>query len=397
MMKSGGGGMNPITLIRSANVKAKLSHYDENGRPLNLAMSVRDGQPLDIPVFLRGELDRPSQVASRGFPEVIDGVSVDSIREGSGRLELAQWITDEKHPLTARVMANRVWQHLFGNGLVATPDNFGTTGTPPSHPELLDHLALSLIEHGWSIKSLIRQIVTSRAYQMDTRADDHNLAIDPDNVYVWHQTRRRLPAESIRDSILVASGAFDPVPPVGSPVTRLGDGQTRVLDRNLYETQALMPQRQSGMFSALRSRMQGSGGYGNEPSLETKPNTRSVYLPVIRDRTDPVLDAFDFPDASLVTGKRDTTTVASQSLFLMNSDFVIEQADTMAKTILRSSTSIDARIENAFLRTLSRLPRNDELAATKHFLSQVDSSDDAQAWSAVCQSLLATAEFRHTQ
>lgn len=398
MMNRGGAGrMNPITMIRSTNVKAKLSHYDENGRPLNLAMSVRDGQPLDIPIFLRGELDRPSQLIPRGFPEVIDGPSIDTIRNGSGRLELAQWITDKQHPLTARVMANRVWQHLFGNGLVTTPDNFGTTGKPPSHPELLDHLALSLIDHDWSIKSLIRQIVTSRAYQMDTRADDHNLSIDPDNVYLWRQTRRRLPAESIRDSILVASGAFDRVPPVGSPVTRFGDGQTRVLDRDLSGTQSPMSQPQSGMLAALRNRMQSDGGFGSAPSLETKPNTRSVYLPVIRDRTDQVLDAFDFPDASLVTGKRDATTVASQSLFLMNSAFVIEHADTMAKNILRSSTSKHTRIKDAFLRTLSRQPRSDELAAANQFLSQFLGSDELQAWSALCQSLLSTAEFRHTR
>jgi hypothetical protein len=138
------------------------------------------------------------------------------------------------------------------------------------------------------------------------------------------------------------------------------------------------------------------GMMGNAPSLETKPNTRSVYLPIIRDRIDPTLDAFDFPDASMVTGKRDTTTVASQSLYLMNSDFVMKQADIMANTITRSALSTDQRIELAFLRSLSRRPRSDELAMAQRFLQGCD-YDNSQAWSQLCQSLFATAEFRHTR
>ena len=397
MKRMGGGGMNPITLIRSTNVKAKLSHYDQNGKPLKLAMSVRDGQPIDIPVFLRGELNRPSQTAVRSFPQVIEGPKNETIREGSGRLELAHWLTDPAHPLTARVMANRVWQHLFGVGIVSTPDNFGTTGNPPSHPELLDHLALSLIDQDWSIKSLIRQIVSSRAYQMGTDANAHQLQIDPDNVLVWRQTRRRLPAESIRDSILLASGSLDPVPPIGSPVTRFGDGQARVLDRD----GSAMAQLGGGMLGGgmfgggrLGAGMM-EGMMGNAPSLETKPNTRSVYIPIIRDRIDSTLDAFDFPDASMVTGKRDTTTVASQSLYLMNSDFVMKQADIMANNVMRSAQSTEQRIELAFLRSLSRRPRTDELAMAKRFLESGDK--DPKAWSQLCQSLFATAEFRHTR
>lgn len=397
MKRMGGGGMNPITLIRSTNVKAKLSHYDQNGKPLKLAMSVRDGQPIDIPVFLRGELNRPSQTAARSFPQVIEGPKNETIREGSGRLELAHWLTDPAHPLTARVMANRVWQHLFGVGIVSTPDNFGTTGNPPSHPELLDHLALSLIDQDWSIKSLIRQIVSSRAYQMGTDANAHQLQIDPDNVLVWRQTRRRLPAESIRDSILLASGSLDPVPPIGSPVTRFGDGQARVLDRD----GSAMAQLGGGMLGGgmfgggrLGAGMM-EGMMGNAPSLETKPNTRSVYIPIIRDRIDSTLDAFDFPDASMVTGKRDTTTVASQSLYLMNSDFVMKQADIMANNVMRSAQSTEQRIELAFLRSLSRRPRTDELAMAKRFLESGDK--DPKAWSQLCQSLFATAEFRHTR
>lgn len=372
------GGGNPATAIVTATTKAKLSHYRDDGTPLNLAMCVREGQSVDVPMLIRGELDRPTEAVPRGLPEIFSHENADSIARGSGRLELADWITDPDHPLTSRVMANRVWQHLFGAGLVTSPDNFGTTGSPPSHPRLLDHLATSLVDGGWSIKSLIRQIVSSDAYQMSSVGDTANAAIDPDNVFVWRQNAKRLPAESIRDSILVAAGTLDLVPPVGSPVTRFGDGQTRVLDR---------PSRP----------MMGYGGFASGPSLETKPNTRSVYIPILRDRIDPMLDAFDFPDASLVTGRRDTTTIASQSLYFMNDDAVIENADAMAARVLKRSDDMNERIEYAFLCALSRRPTTDEMDILESYVRSSGQVDRPEVWSAVCQSLMATAEFRYAK
>lgn len=376
------GGGNPAmsiaATVATATTKAKLSHYRDDGTPLNLAMCVREGQPVDLPMLIRGEMDRPSAVVRRGLPQIFTDENSDAILRGSGRLELAQWMTDPNHPLTSRVMANRVWQHLFGVGLVTSPDNFGTTGSPPSHPLLLDHLATSLVDGGWSIKSLIREIVSTEAYRMSSANEATNMAIDPDNVHVWRQNAKRLPAESIRDSILVAAGTFDPVPPVGSPVTRFGDGQTRVLDR---------PSRP----------MMGYRGVASGPSLEPKPNTRSVYLPVLRDRIDPMLDAFDFPDASLVTGRRDATTIASQSLYFMNDDAVIKNADAMATRVLDHSDEVGQRIRFAFLCALSRRPTADEIRILESYVRSSGQIDRPEVWSAVCQSLMATAEFRYAR
>ncbi len=366
-----------ITIV-TATTKAKLSHYRDDGTPLNLAMCVREGQPIDLPMLIRGEVDRPTEAIPRGLPEIFSDQNDDAIGRGSGRLQLADWITTANQPLTSRVIANRVWQHLFGAGIVTSPDNFGTTGSPPSHPELLDHLATSLVDGGWSIKSLIRQIVSSNAYQQNSRNNADHAAIDPDNVFVWRQNAKRLPAESVRDSILVAAGTFDPVPPVGSPVTRFGEGQTRVLDRP------------SRPMMGYRDAVSG-------PSIEPKPNTRSVYMPVIRDRIDPMLDAFDFPDASLVTGRRDTTTVASQSLYFMNDDAVIKNADAMASRVLKHSGEMNSRIEYAFLCALSRHPTADEVSILERYVRSSGQNDRPDVWSAVCQSLMATAEFRYAR
>ena len=131
------------------------------------------------------------------------------IGQGSGRLELADWLASPENPLTARVLVNRVWLHLFGRGLVPTPDNFGAAGQPPSHPELLDHLAVTFMENGWSVKTLIRQLVLSRAYQLDSRFDARDNEVDPDNVLVWRMSKHRLEAEAVRDAMLAVSGQLD--------------------------------------------------------------------------------------------------------------------------------------------------------------------------------------------
>lgn len=392
------GTNNVGAVILTATTKSKLSHYDDDGSPRRLAMCVRDGQAMDMPMFLRGELERPADVVPRGFPAVITGPAISKVDAGSGRRELADWITDPQHPLTARVMANRVWQHLFGRGLVATPDNFGTTGTPPSHPELLDYLARSLRDEGWSMKTFIRTVVRSRAYRMASDADDAATGVDPDNVYVSRQNRKRLTAESIRDSILIVSGQLNLQPPVGSPVTRLGEGQTRVLDRTVMRMGGGMNGGQSnGVMN--RGRMNGggrSGGYVATPSLAPRPGSRSVYIPVIRDRVDPILDAFDFPDASLVTGLRETTNVAAQSLFFLNDDFVIDSADRMAKELMSVPGDDRDRIQAAFLATLSRRPRASEIVACDAHMKSLsrEQRNPRVVWSQLCQSLMATAEFR---
>src|SRR5262249_5691221 len=187
----------------------QLTLYESDGTPRPLAMGVREGRrPTDSRVYTRGELDQPGETARRGFPQVLT-TEQPRIGRDSGRRELADWIASKDNPLTARVMVNRVWLHLVGRGLVPTPDNFGNSGLPPSHQALLDHLAVSFAEDGWSVKKLIRTVVLSHAYQLSSQRDEKNFEADPDNVLVWRMPKRRLEAESLRDTMLALGGKLD--------------------------------------------------------------------------------------------------------------------------------------------------------------------------------------------
>src|SRR5205823_1793452 len=175
------------------------------------------------PVYARGEIDKPGEKVPRGFLEVVS-TKRPAIKKGSGRLELAEWVASPDNPLTARVFVNRVWLHLFGRGLVPTPDNFGAAGQAPSHPELLDHLAVTFVEDGSSVKKLIRRLVLTQAYRRASTFDAGNNQVDPDNVYLWRMSKRRLDAEALRDGMLAVSGLLDLKAPEGSPVARGGEG-----------------------------------------------------------------------------------------------------------------------------------------------------------------------------
>ena len=228
----------------------------------------------------------------------------------SGRLELAEWLTSDRNPLTPRVMANRVWQHLFDQGLVQSVDNFGVTGDVPSHPELLDHLARRFVREGWSVKKLVRAIVLTRAYRLGF--GDHaeaNLAVDPANRLVWRHTPRRLDAEEIRDATLAASGKLDRTRPEGSPAQG-PEGHRAAQQR---------PDRP---------------GDRREGRASTH---RSVYLPLLRGLTPTSLEVFDFAEQGMVTGRRDTTTVATQALYLLNDPFVRRQSLDLAERLLSRS------------------------------------------------------------
>src|SRR6185312_6889282 len=222
----------------------------------------------DSPLYQRGEVDKPGEVVPRGVVRVVSR-RTPQIAEGSGRLELAEWLASKDNPLTARVMANRVWLHLFGRGLVPTPDNFGAAGQPPSHPELLDHLAVTFMADGWSVKKLIRRVVLSHAYQLGSASDPKCHEADPDNALVWRMTPRRLDAEALRDSVLAVSGLLNLTPPPGSVVARQGDGPTTGPRFGGPVTQAL-----------------------NDP----RNAKRSVYLPIVRDNLPEVLSLFDAAD-----------------------------------------------------------------------------------------------------
>ena len=338
-------------------------------------MGVRDKAfPSDGKLYVRGELTQPGEAVKRGFPQVMTREQP-GIRSGSGRLELANWIASADNPLTARVMANRVWGHLFGRGLVATPDNFGSTGQRPSHPELLDRLAVSFAEEGWSVKKLIRTIVLSRSYQLSTQFAAANNEIDPENALIWRGNRRRLEAEALRDAMLAVSGRLDLTPPTGTPLASRGEGTVLIAFR------------------------------GRPVDAYTNETYRSVYLPIVRDLLPESLSLFDFPDPTLVAGERATTTIPAQSLYLMNSSFVISQAEALAKRLLAADDDDAGRMTRAYLLCLSRPPSESERAAALAFVNRYEKTAAAEkttpgqarqaAWSALCQSLFACTEFSH--
>jgi hypothetical protein len=278
------------------------------------------------------------------------------------------------NPLTARVLANRVWLWLFGEGLVSSVDNFGATGEKPSHPELLDHLAIRLVELDWSVKDLIREITASRTYRMAATFDAADYEKDPENRSLWRARPRRLDAESLRDATLAVSGQIDLERPDGSVVATAGSG---FVGRNLPET-----------------------------IFETESPHRSVYLPIVRGAVPESLALFDFSDPSLTSGKREITTVPSQALYLMNSPFLLESADAFARLLYneRSLRGPDLARE-AFYRAFSRPPTEAEGAEAKAFIDQFLtaakskglSDDEARqlALTSFCQSLLSSAEFRY--
>ncbi len=353
---------------RRATLESQLAMYEADGTPKPLAMGVRDRTFVsDSKLYIRGELDQPGETVPRGLPQVL-ATRQPNIGEGSGRRELADFIASNDNPLTARVMANRVWLHLIGRGLVATPDNFGASGQRPSHPALLDHLALTFIDNGWSIKKLIRAIVLSRTYRLSSRFDDKNFEADPDNVLVWRMPKRRLEAEALRDSMLAVSGRLDITPPKGSPIERNGEGP-----------------------AGFRFRLRGPGG-----DETAQDNHRTVYLPILRDLVPEALTLFDFPDPSLIIGERPTTTVPAQSLYLMNNPFVIRQAEALAERLLAGPGDDAARLTRAYLLCYSRPPSEKELHNAQEFLADYGKKKPGRpAWAALCQALLASAEFSH--
>jgi len=372
-------GQPPVQFViinaQIGTLEKQLSNYHEDGTPKKLAMAVADRTiPRDSPIYQRGEPDKPGEIVPRGFLQVLPPGP--AIQSGSGRKELAEWVASKDNPLTARVMVNRVWLHLFGRGLVPTPDNFGTTGQPPSHPELLDYLAVSFMNHGWSIKSLIRQIVLSRTYQMSSHYHEANAATDPDNIYLWRMSPRRLDAEALRDAMLAVSGELDPKPTLGSPVSR-----------------------SEGPVQAFLLRSFG----GLDKLAETRH--RSVYLPILRDNLPEVLDIFDFAEPSLVTGIRDDTSVPGQGLYLLNNPQVMKLAEKTAERLLRDYLSTSERIDAGFRLAFGRPATPPEAAAAESFMQRFRSSEkhkyrrsqdlDRAAWSAFAQALFAAAEFRY--
>jgi cytochrome c553 len=348
----------------------KLADAAPPSPPLAMAVCDEDS-PADLPVNVRGNPHTPGPLVSRGFLRAASlGAAPAVPARQSGRLQLAQWLTAPDHPLTARVFVNRVWMHLFGEGLVRTVDNFGAQGEAPSHPELLDYLAARFVEDGWSVKRLVRSLVLSRAYQLAVAEDAAAARLDLENRWLWRANRRRVEAEVLRDAMLAVSGRLDRRPG-GSAVTQLGE-------------------------FAINN--------GSQGGLSTDGNVRrSVYLPVLRAYLPPLFEVFDFADPDACTGKRNVTTVPTQALYLMNSPFVLEQAEQAARRLLAECANDEARLDLLYRRALGRAPTSAELAAALKFLrgrgrdSRGSSRNEAEcdAWTGVCLSVFGCTEFRY--
>ncbi len=357
----------------AATLEAAVAELKKKRPPApEYAMSARDrGDPADTRIAIRGNLSQRGDVAPRGFLTALKVPDVEGINPNqSGRLELARWMTSQHNPLPARVMVNRIWHHLMGRGLVETVDNFGLMGQRPSHPELLDTLAVQFMEQGWSVKRMIRSIVLSRTYQLGCGFNAAQMSNDPDNRLLWRSTPRRLPVEIIRDAILAVSGQLEIDPPHGSSVTALGD---RIV-RNI----------------------------GSE-KLHPPNNHRGVYLPVVRNYASDMFDRFDFPSAALVSGKRAVTNVPTQALFLRNSDFVAKQANHAARRLLADKQAADDanRIDLAMRWSFSRSATQTEREEALKLIAPIQKSKakiedrDVAAWAVLFQALFTTAEFRY--
>ena len=286
------------------------------------------GAGCDQPVFARGDCFRPGEPVPRRYLESLSPANETFDKNGSGRLELAERIASRDNPLTARVMVNRVWHHLFGAGLVRTVDDFGHLGDRPSHPELLDELAARFVTEGWSVKKLIRHIVLSQTFQLASEPSAMARELDPDNRLLQHYSARRLEAEAIRDAILATSGRLDATP-FGPSVQPFRDQSNA--DRRLFA-----------------GPLDGAG-------------RRSVYIKNNLMESPQFLGAFNFPGGKVTTGRRDVTNVPAQALALLNDPFVLQQADVWARRLIeRTEPSVAARIDAMFLTALSRSPREEE-------------------------------------
>ncbi len=398
------------SLGRKSQLEDLLNTFDDRGQPKAFCMGAEDrpvpngpvgampalqlapnGNPArrqasgfdtiaDSPLFFRGEMSEPRDRVPRGVPVFLSARAARIGPTVSGRRELADWIANPANPLTARVMANRIWYWLFGQGIVTSVDNFGSMGDPPSDQALLDYLANQLIDNGWSVKKTIRQIVLSRTYQLACTYDESDYGIDPQNTLLWRHSKRRLSAESIRDAMLAVSGQLDLTPPLGSAVAQAGNGAIGA--GPVYE------RIKDDLFVNLEN------------------SNRSIYLPMPRDAEPDALSVFDYPSAAVVTGARQPTNVPSQALYLLNSNFVQSQARQLAQRVLNEVPAGSAgplvlrqqRVNLAFRLVFGRPPNEFEQNAAAKFFADMNNDLGPRPvinMTDFCLSLFNTAEFRY--
>ena len=371
------------TLIRHSNIQrdAWTRTYDS----LTVALydsthfvGLSRGHPVLNPVYNRGDYKRPSvERIPHGFLSAIKAGPADFPQDGLARLAWAQSVIDPENPLTSRIMVNRLWHYLFGTGLVETVDNFGVQGKLPSHPELLDYLALQFVEQGWSMKKMIKQMVMSQAFRRSTRSDSLNLRIDPENIYLHHYPVRRLEAEAIRDGVLAISGRLDSTM-YGEPVP---------LDYTPFLSSI-----EEGNMPGISGPLDGAG-------------RRSIYQTIRRNYLNPMMISFDMPVPYATVGQRNVSYTPTQSLSLLNDPFFHQQASHWAEDLLnKETTSVKSRIQDIYLRAFARPPSKIELTEAFAFLetqsqgygqSLIEMETDARLWTDYCHSIFNRKEFIH--
>ena len=369
LLKVRGGKFRELMLHGLAWIKNEKLRLAKNPE-VELVFAVGEGSSHDARLHRRGNPANPGDVVPRHFISTITGADRPSIGNGSGRLELAQWLTHPDHPLTARVIVNRIWQQHFGRGLVATPDDFGRQGSPPSHPELLDWLANRFVDDGWSFKSLHRLMVLTETYQLASTDSDDAAAFerDPENVLLWRYSRRRLDAESIRDSILAVSGQLQKNQPAAHDIDPWY--------KHRYSLNAPFHQ-------------------------EIATNHRSVYLLTQRLFRHSLLGLFDSPDRNTSTSRRDTSNVPAQALFLMNSPFIQQQATALAQRVIAESNDDNHRVDQLYQLVYSRPVQDAARHEILKFLEQHRKTANGtqpsgavpREYVALCRTLVTSNEF----
>jgi hypothetical protein len=332
-------------------LETQLKQVEAETPPYEFALAIQEDPRKPTQILHRGDAHAPGQEVQPTFPSILQQLSpglpgsTSAGLTNAGRLTLANWMTHPNHPLTARVMANRLWQHHFGRGLVRTPNDFGRTGEKPTHPELLDYLAAELREGGWHLKRLHKLIMLSSAYQMSSRADNPvALRVDEANDLFWRQNPRRAEAEVLRDTLLSVSGALN--------LKMSGPSVFPTLPKEVHATQD-------------------SAGKGWSDSPPAEQNRRTIYLVVKRALLLPLLDTFDYNTTTLPVGARSVTTVAPQALMLLNDSFIQQTAERFAARLRQESGDDEsAQVRRAFALALQRAPTSTELAAARDMLAR---------------------------
>lgn len=358
-----------------ATLREDLKTLEATVPELPTAMGVAEGEVVNARILMRGSHLSPGRTIERGVPVVLAPKPFSAAAGHSGRLEFSHWLTSSDNPLTARVMVNRVWRWHFGRGVVATADNFGKLGDRPGNQALLDWLATDFVQSGWSLKSLHRKIMLSRTWQLTSDENQKAEQSDPDNILQWRWSTQRLSAESVRDSVLAVTGLLD---------RSAGQSMLHVKNREF-------------LFD-----------HTSKDGTSYDSRRRSVYLPVIRNNLYDAMSLFDCTDGTVPNGDRASSTVASQALFLMNSELVIQAAENMATDLLKEyPEDSHGRVGSMFMRSLSRPATAEEVKKFSQAaiifdrqLAQDGISDNDRAkavWTSLCQAVLMSNEFLYVR